>query len=59
MNPAGLRAALRAMRWSPETVAAALAIKPEEVQAKPCHGIMRLLRSSVALLLFPHPGEPE
>jgi hypothetical protein len=33
MNPARLRAVLQSIRWAPETLAAALAIKPEEVEA--------------------------
>jgi hypothetical protein len=32
MNPTRLRAVLQAVRWPPETLAAALAIKSEEVQ---------------------------
>ena len=33
MSPARLRAALQVLRWPPEPLAAALALKPEEVQA--------------------------
>jgi hypothetical protein len=33
MNPTRLRTALCALRWSPETLVSALAIKPEQVLA--------------------------
>lgn len=35
MSPTRLRAVLQALRWPPERLASALAIKPEEVQAWP------------------------